>query len=91
MDVLKVLLWGFHRNGDGRCFPSYEAIAKAADRHRDTVCEAIRALEQNKILTWVHRLKRIRVLVAALFGPEAELRPQRARAVALWRLGGGGG
>jgi hypothetical protein len=78
MDVLKALLWGFHKDDDGRCFPSYDAIAKAADRHRDTVGKALNALEAYGLLTWVHRLKRVRVLVAGLFGPEAVLRPQRS-------------
>jgi hypothetical protein len=77
LDVLKALLWGFHRDSDGRCFPSYEAIAKAADRHRDTVYEALKVLEGCGILSWVHRLKRVRVLVDGLFGPQAVLRPQR--------------
>jgi len=35
---------GFHNSRDGRCFPSYEAIAKKADCNRDTVYEAIKAL-----------------------------------------------
>jgi Helix-turn-helix domain len=47
MRVLECLLWRFHdADGCGRCFPSYEAIAKVADCCRDTVCGAIRALEQ---------------------------------------------
>ena len=36
---------GFHNSRDGRCFPSYEAIADKAKCCRDTVYEAIKALE----------------------------------------------
>jgi hypothetical protein len=54
MDVLKALLWRFHgADGGGRCFPSFERIAAAAKCHRDTVCEAIKALEVAELLTWV--------------------------------------
>ena len=61
MDVLKALLWRFHgADGGGRCFPSFERIAAAAKCHRDTVCEAIKALEAAELLTWVHRIARIR-------------------------------
>jgi hypothetical protein len=61
MDVLKMLLWRFHgADGGGRCFPSYERIARVAECCRDTVCVAIAALEEAGLLTWVHRLTRIR-------------------------------
>jgi hypothetical protein len=61
MDVLKALLWRFHgADGGGRCFPSFERIAAAAKCHRDTVCEAIKALEVAELLTWVRRLVRVR-------------------------------
>jgi hypothetical protein len=61
MDVLKALLWRFHgADGGGRCFPSYERIASAARCHRDSVCVAIVALEEAGLLTWVHRLVRVR-------------------------------
>jgi hypothetical protein len=61
MDVLKALLWRFHGvDGGGRCFPSFSRIAAAAKCHRDTVCEAIKALEVAGILTWVHRIAKIR-------------------------------
>ena len=39
--------------------------------------EAIKALEAYGLLTWVHRLKRVRVMVDGLFGPQAVLRPHR--------------
>jgi hypothetical protein len=61
MDVLKVLLWRFHgADGGGRCFPGFERIASVAKCCRDTVCEAIKALEEAGILTWVNRITRIR-------------------------------
>jgi hypothetical protein len=61
MDVLRALLYSFHNSRDGRCFPSYERIAQAANCARSTVYEAIRALERAGVLTWVNRLTKIRV------------------------------
>lgn len=66
--VLSALLWGFHNAKSGLCFPSYEAIAKAAGCARSTVYEAIQALEAAGILTWVHRLKRVYERVTDMFG-----------------------
>ena len=67
--VLRVLLWRFHNaDGSGRCFPSYERIAAVAKCCRDSVCVAIAALEDAGILTWVHRLTRIRRREQDLFG-----------------------
>jgi hypothetical protein len=69
MSVLKALLWRFHgADGGGRCFPGYERIASAAKCHRDTVNEAIKALEEAGILTWVNRITRIRRRERDLFG-----------------------
>jgi hypothetical protein len=51
LEVLEALLWGFHNSRDGRCFPSYETIALRAQCCRDTVYEAIRALEAAEVLT----------------------------------------
>ena len=48
MDVLRALLYAFHNGRDGRCFPSYERIAAAANCCRATVYEAIRALENGR-------------------------------------------
>jgi hypothetical protein len=59
--VLEALLWGFHNAASGFCFPSYEAIAEKAHCARSTVGEAIKALEQAGILTWCHRIRRVRV------------------------------
>ena len=66
--VLEVLLWGFHNSQSGRCFPSYERIAERAHCGRSTVYEAIHALEEVGILTWVNRITRIREWGPDLFG-----------------------
>jgi hypothetical protein len=66
--VLEALLWGFHNSRDGRCFPSYEAIATKADCARSTVAEALKALEWAGVLTWAHRIARIQVRERDLFG-----------------------
>ena len=67
--VLRALLWRFHgADGGGRCFPSYEKIATAAKCCRDSVCVAIKALEDAGLLTWVHRLTRVRRREQDLFG-----------------------
>ena len=57
--VLQALLWAFHNARSGLCFPSYEKIAEAASCARSTVAEAIKALEDAGILSWVNRLKRV--------------------------------
>ena len=66
--VLQVLLWSFHNAASGVCFPSYLAIAKKAGCARSTVAEAIKALEDAKILTWVHRIRRQYEHVVDMFG-----------------------
>jgi hypothetical protein len=68
LEVLEALLWGFHNSKGGGCFPSYERIAERAECSRDTVYEAIKALEFAGILTWVNRLTRIQVRERDLFG-----------------------
>lgn len=60
LEVLRALLWGFHNGQTGKCFPSYDAIAAKAGCSRDTVCQAIKALEAANVLAWVHRLSRVR-------------------------------
>jgi hypothetical protein len=65
--VLEALLWTFHNARSGLCFPSYEKIAEAAHCARSTVAEAIKALEDAGILSWVHRIKRIREAAPDLF------------------------
>ena len=66
--VLEALLWVFHNNRSGLCFPSYETIAEAAHCARSTVAEAIRALEDAGVLTWVQRIKRVRERCVDLLG-----------------------
>jgi hypothetical protein len=60
-EVLKALLWAFHNANNGRCFPSYETIAKKAKCGEDTVARAIVALEQVGILSWCNRLARVAI------------------------------
>jgi hypothetical protein len=68
MEVLEALLWGFHNSKSGLCFPGYEAIAAKAKCNRDTVYEAIKALEAADVLTWVNRIMREQVRERDLFG-----------------------
>jgi hypothetical protein len=56
--VLKALLWHFLNWKDGRCFPSAKALGKAAQCHRDTVFEALKALEATGALEWSHWIDR---------------------------------
>ncbi len=66
--VLEALLWAFHNAKSGLCFPSYETIAEAAHCARSTVAEALKALEDAGIMTWVQRIKRVREQCADLLG-----------------------
>jgi hypothetical protein len=68
LDVLHALLWGFHNSRTGCCFPSYEAIAERAECSRTTVYEALKVLEWAGILSWQHRLARIKERCTDLFG-----------------------
>jgi len=68
LDVLQALLWGFHNSRDGRCFPSYERISEKSECARSTVAEALKTLEWAGILTWQHRLTRMRERCTDLFG-----------------------
>jgi hypothetical protein len=68
---------GVHRadpeliNGrSGACFPSYERIADKAECCRRTVAEALRVLEWAGILTWQHRIARVRERCRDLWGRE---------------------
>ena len=70
LDVLTALLWGFHNSRSGCCFPSYEAIAAKAACARSTVAEALKALEWAGVITWQHRITRIRERCRDLFGGE---------------------
>jgi len=68
LEVLQALLWGFHNSRNGCCYPSYEAIAGKAECARSTVAEALKVLEWAGVLTWQHRITRIRERCADLFG-----------------------
>jgi hypothetical protein len=76
--VLEALLWAFHNAKSGLCFPSYETIAAAARCARSTVAEAIKVLEDVGVLSWVQRIKRVRVACPDLFGADGvRVVPQR--------------
>jgi hypothetical protein len=68
LEVLEALLWGFHNSRSGCCFPSYVAIAAKAECHRDTVSEALKALEWAGVLSWQNRITRAVVRQRDLFG-----------------------
>ena len=68
LEVLQALLWGFHNSRSGCCFPSYESIAAKAGCARSTVAEALKVLEWAGVLTWQHRITRIRERCTDLFG-----------------------
>ncbi len=68
LEVLEALLWGFHNARSGCCFPSYETIAARAECARSTVAEALKALEWAGVLSWQHRITRIRERCRDLFG-----------------------
>ena len=70
LEVLEALLWGFHNSRSGCCFPSYERIAEKAGCHRSTVAEALRVLEWASVLTWQHRIVRVREQRRDLWGRE---------------------
>ena len=68
--VLEALLWAFHNAKSGVCFPSYERIAEAAGCARSTVAEALKALEDAGVLSWVQRIKRVREPCPDLLGDQ---------------------
>jgi hypothetical protein len=70
VDVLKALIEEFHNCKTGRCFPSYEKIAEKAHTAVSTVYNAIHALEQAGILTWVNRFVWARERCRDLFGKD---------------------
>jgi DNA-binding transcriptional MocR family regulator len=59
--VLETLLWGYANAQTGYCYPSYESIAARAGCSRAMVSRAIKMLEAAGLLSWVHRLARIRI------------------------------
>jgi hypothetical protein len=69
IDILAALVWRFHNRTTGHCFPSYEAIAKAAGCSVRAVSEAIQALEAHNIITWSNRIiRRIKTTFNELLG-----------------------
>ena len=68
LQVFAALLWSFHNAKTGLCYPSLDSIAERAGCARSTVALALRALEDARLLTWVHRLKRVHERVLNLFG-----------------------
>jgi hypothetical protein len=68
LDVLEALLWSFHNSRSGLCFPSQEKIAEKAKCARSTVAEAIKALEDAGLLSWVNRIVRVKDSILDLFG-----------------------
>jgi Helix-turn-helix domain len=66
--VLHALVWLIHDGKSGQCNPAYETIADKAGCCVKTVYSAIVALERAGILSWVHRITRIRVRERDLFG-----------------------
>jgi hypothetical protein len=68
LDVLAALLWGFHNSRTGCCFPSYEKVAERAGCARSTVAEALRVLEWAGVLSWQHRITRVRERCRDLWG-----------------------
>lgn len=57
-----------HDGRSGQCNPALETIAEKARCARSTVCEAINALEDAGILSWVNCLVKVRVVERDLFG-----------------------
>jgi hypothetical protein len=68
LEILETLLWQFHNSRSGACFPSYERIAAEAGCARSTVAVALKALEWAGVLTWQHRISRVRERCEDLFG-----------------------
>lgn len=74
IDVGRSILYGFHNADSGACFPSYEAIMEDANCARQTVRDAIVALETVGVLTWQNRIHRVLVVEP---GPDLFGRPSR--------------
>ena len=55
LDVLRALLRGFYSYREGTCFPSHEAIARAAGCCVETVRKKLRALEAAGIIQTIRR------------------------------------
>ena len=69
LEVLEALLWGFHNSPVRLLLPDpTKPIAAKAECARTTVAEALKALEWAGVLTWQHRITRIREACTDLFG-----------------------
>ena len=49
LEVLQALLWGFHNSRDGRCFPSYEAIAEQGRVRSQYGCRGAEGARERQI------------------------------------------
>ncbi len=58
--VLRALLYDFLNWQDGRCYPSYQRLAKTAGVARSTVAEAIKVIEALGVMRVVNRIIRVR-------------------------------
>jgi Helix-turn-helix domain len=67
LDVLVALVW-HHNRESGFCYPSFERLSQAAGCSRSTVALCLRALEWSGLLTWAHRIDRVREVCTDLFG-----------------------
>jgi helix-turn-helix protein len=68
LEVLQALLWQFHNSRSGACFPAYESVAERAGCARSTVAAALKALELAGVLSWQHRITRVRERCTDLLG-----------------------
>jgi len=59
--VLRALIFHFHNVHNGRCFPSYDAIAEASGVGRSTIGPALERLELAGIVTRTRRAKVARI------------------------------
>jgi Helix-turn-helix domain len=70
VDVLAALVW-HHNASTGFCYPSYERLSQAAACSRSTVALCLKALEWSGLLTWAHRIDRVREQCIDLFGRQS--------------------
>jgi len=66
VDVLEALLFQFANLSDGRCIPGYARLADAAGCAERTVGRCLPDLEAAGLITWSHRIRRVRERVAGL-------------------------
>jgi hypothetical protein len=77
VEIFGALLWRFHNDRIGQCYPSLSTIADWVGCAVDTVCEALRRLERFGLISWTHRIRRI---VAPVHTAESPV-PTRTRVV----------